>query len=668
MSIKQKLIAAFTAAVMFPMIAIFLVNSSQMKSSIYSSYEEKIRADTEKIVSYNMEKMLETASNYINFLSSDSNIVQAGYYATAVGSINDLQTLVDTLVNEKLDISFLEFADLQGKIIYSTVPESKEISRGKVLAEAQNGKQHAELEFDKKTEKFRIHTAAAVERKGKLIGVIHGGYIFDSELLKTLGRDVNISIYNSSNDLVTGTNDMAVETAFISDIFSKVSSACKESINSPGCSDLQVNIIKQEIEGVPYLFTATPLRLASELPVGTLVISKNAGRMVIDLKRSRNISVLLIVVCTIITLAATIFLITNIIRSILNVSDSLKDIAEGEKDLTKRLEIKTNDELGELAGWFNLFIKNLNAVISKIAGVSIKLASASEEMSTSATQIAKGSEAQTSRTSQVATASHEMSATIVDVAKNAADAADAAKKANEVASNSREIIEKSINSINSISETTKETSHIITTLGNRSQEIGNIINVIDDIASQTNLLALNAAIEAARAGEQGRGFAVVADEVRKLAEKTTKATDEIEKMIKMIQQDTEKALSSMDNEIKAVEEGVKFTENAGTALKGIMKEMLEVTNTIQQIAAATEEQSAAADEISGDVEAVAGLSKEASTGARQIGTASQEVAQLASNLLSTVESFKLSEEVDVISKGKKALPEKGHKIIPAAAN
>ena len=668
MSIKQKLIAAFAAAVMFPMIAIFLVNSSQMKSSIYGSYEEKIRADTEKIVSYNMEKMLETASNYISFLSSDSNIVQAAYYATAVGSINDLQTLVDTLVNEKLDISFLEFADLQGKIIYSTVPESKEISKGKVLAEAQNGKQHVELEFDKKTEKFRIHTAAAVERKGKSIGVIHGGYIFDSELLKTLGKDVNISIYNSSNDLVTGTNDMSVETTFISDIFSKVSSACKESINSPGCSDLQVNIIRQKIEGVPYLFTATPLRLASELPVGTLVIAKNAGRMVIDLNRSRNISAILIIVCMIITLAASLFLIKNIIRSIVNVSHSLKDIAEGEKDLTKRLEIKTNDELGELAGWFNLFIKNLNAVISKIAGVSIKLASASEEMSTSATQIAKGSEAQTSRTSQVATASNEMSATIVDVAKNAADAADAAKKANEVASNSREIIEKSINSINSISETTRETSQVITTLGNRSHEVGNIINVIDDIASQTNLLALNAAIEAARAGEQGRGFAVVADEVRKLAEKTTKATKEIEDMIKMIQQDTEEALSSMNNETKAVEEGVKFTKDAGTALKGIMKEVLEVTNTIQQIAAATEEQSAAADEISGDVEAVADLSKEASTGARQIGSASQEVAELASNLLSTVESFKLSEEVDVMSKGKKALPDKGHEIIPAAPN
>ncbi len=173
MTIKQKLICAFTVAVVFPMVALFLVNSSQMKSSIYGSYEEKIKADTEKIISYNLQKMLETTTNYISFLSTDSNIIQAAYYATEVGSLNDLQTLLDELVNEKLDISFLEVADLQGKIVYSTAPESKEIRQGKVLVQAQNKKQHVEFEFDNKTGKFNMHTAATIVRKGKVIGIIH---------------------------------------------------------------------------------------------------------------------------------------------------------------------------------------------------------------------------------------------------------------------------------------------------------------------------------------------------------------------------------------------------------------------------------------------------------------------------------------------------------------
>jgi methyl-accepting chemotaxis protein len=185
---------------------------------------------------------------------------------------------------------------------------------------------------------------------------------------------------------------------------------------------------------------------------------------------------------------------------------------------------------------------------------------------------------------------------------------------------------------------------VVAILGTRSQDVGNIIKVIDDIADQTNLLALNAAIEAARAGEYGRGFAVVADEVRKLAEKTTIATKEIGETLGIIQQDTVTSLSSMDDEIQAVEKGVRFTKDAGAALKEIVAQVEKLSLIIQQMAATIEEQSTAAEQISGDIEAASEIIKGTSAGAAQIAQASRDIAELASNLQSITAKFKVHDK------------------------
>ncbi|MBI5903632.1 MAG: DUF3365 domain-containing protein [Deltaproteobacteria bacterium] len=331
-------------------------------------------------------------------------------------------------------------------------------------------------------------------------------------------------------------------------------------------------------------------------------------------------------------------LIVTVKRSALNpmekIISALNRAAEG--DLSKRVEISTNDEFGSAGRSLNQFLDKTEDIVREIQASSSLLASASEELSAASVQIVKGADTQSARASQVATASQEMSATIMDVAKNATQAAEAARQANSAAQSGGDTVLKTIDSMNGIAKTAKESSSVIEALGSRSKEIGKIIAVINDIADQTNLLALNAAIEAARAGDQGRGFAVVADEVRKLAERTMKATKEISSMIMAIQEENSKALGSMQEEVRVVEQGVGLAKEAGEALKSIVAEVETVNQMIQQIATAVEEQSTTADQISGDIENVAVVTKETATGAEEMARASEDIAKSAIKLNSLV--------------------------------
>jgi methyl-accepting chemotaxis protein len=336
-----------------------------------------------------------------------------------------------------------------------------------------------------------------------------------------------------------------------------------------------------------------------------------------------------------------IYMNKSITHPLTKLVKAANEIAAG--DLSVEIEgLKTNNEIGELAQDFNKMVNSLRKILSDVGDGIVKLAASAENLSESAVQIVEGSQDQNMKTSQVATASQELNSTINDVTSNASSAAESARDANRVASSGGEIVEKSIISINSIADTSRETAKVMSVLGNRSNEVGAIIKVIDDIANQTNLLALNAAIEAARAGEQGRGFAVVADEVRKLAEKTSEATKEIGDTIKVIQEDTGRAISSMDKEIEAVEDGVSLAKDAGEALKEIVGKVDTVSSMIEQIATASEQESAAAEQIGGDIETVANISQQTFESAQKIAAGSQDIAILAYNLRSSVTSFKKS--------------------------
>jgi len=311
-------------------------------------------------------------------------------------------------------------------------------------------------------------------------------------------------------------------------------------------------------------------------------------------------------------------------------------------DLTVKLYCEGKDELiTSLFTGFNNTVNHIKDTITKVSEAVQAAASAANQISSSAEQMAAGAQEQSAQTSEVASAVEEMTKTIVETTRNTENASKASRLAGKVAKDGGYVVEQTINGMNKIEEVVSRSADTVHELGKSSDQIGEIAQVIDDIADQTNLLALNAAIEAARAGEQGRGFAVVADEVRKLAERTTKATKEIADMIKKIQNDTNGAVESMQRGKEEVEKGKQFALKAGDSLNEIITGADSVVDLVTQVAAASEEQSSTAEEISKNIESINNVIHESANGIQQIALASEDLNRLTINLQEIVSQFKV---------------------------
>jgi len=308
------------------------------------------------------------------------------------------------------------------------------------------------------------------------------------------------------------------------------------------------------------------------------------------------------------------------------------------------LPVEARDEIGEATSALNSMKNNLRGMMQSIATTAEHVASASEELAANAMQTASGGETQKDQVHQIATAMQEMSATVHEVSENCNQAAESAHKASETARGGGVIVEDTLTLMRSIADSVRESAKSVQELGSRSNQIGKIVGVIDDIADQTNLLALNAAIEAARAGEQGRGFAVVADEVRKLAERTTKATKEIAEMIQSVQAETRSAVDKMQSGTQQVEKGVEVTAKAGESLKQIIGQAEHVGEMVTHIATAANQQSSTTEQVNSNMEQINRLVAESAEGAQQSAKACEQLSSLALELQNLVSRFKLGQQ------------------------
>jgi methyl-accepting chemotaxis protein len=324
----------------------------------------------------------------------------------------------------------------------------------------------------------------------------------------------------------------------------------------------------------------------------------------------------------------------------------MQDIAEGKGDLTRRIDVAGNNEIDEVGVWFNVFIGRIEKIVRQVGGHAQTLDDAATELAKAARETAGQAKQQQVQAERIAHIMSEMSTAVREISQTTQNAAVDARKAEESARSGGEIVHSTAKNIGELLKSNQETSTRIEQLGRSSNAVGKIISVIGEIAEQTNLLALNASIEAARAGEHGRGFAVVAGEVRRLAERTSLATKEIDATVRAIQQSTSVAVEAMRTSVNHVQGGVASAQSAGAELNSIIRGSESVQKMVTQIAAAATEQSYSTQSVSITVNEIAAIIQQTAGSSERSVAACLKLSQLANEIASLVGTFKVSEGDD----------------------
>ncbi|MDO6524271.1 methyl-accepting chemotaxis protein [Motilimonas sp. 1_MG-2023] len=620
LSIKQKLLIAVTAIILaITGLQIWLL-SSQMTNQTLTSLKS------------HQTSLSESEANGIAFwLNTKKRILEAAANTIAQGQ-NPLPQLQNAAQAGDLSLAYL--ATVQGEMIMSnpeeTLPEGYDPRTRDWYKQAQAASQTIVTQpyEDASSGELVISLSKAFTNGVIAADVSIDEVVKNIEGLKQVG---SFAMLTNKEGVIVAHPDKSLTLKNITNLNPKLSQSelariASETTLSPVLINGQENFINvQAIADSDWYF---------------IVISEKehalqaVGKLIFDSMITSIIQVLVIG-------ALALFLLNKLLQPLGQLVSALEDLASGDADLTKRIAFARNDEIGMLGKSVDAFVDRLHVMVTDIVGTSEHLATEAKAASTAAQVSSKELSVQQSEISQIAAAVHEMSATATEVASNAEQTASAAKSSADSCDEGKHIIARNQSSIESLAANVEDAAGIIQELEKNTQDINVILSTIQGIAEQTNLLALNAAIEAARAGEQGRGFAVVADEVRVLSQRTHSSTVEIRNMIETLQRNTQNAVTTMNENEGLAKMGVEDAHAATKALERITESITHISDMAIQIASAAEEQSSVTEEVSRNTQAIKDVSDQLSHEAETSLARAQELNQISTHLNTQVGSFKV---------------------------
>lgn len=471
-----------------------------------------------------------------------------------------------------------------------------------------------------------------IKQNDKFVGVVGVDVSLDSigEVLSTIHPYQNgyVSLISNAGNWVVNPDK------------AKITKAIGDELPAEAASAIKNGTAYEYTDNQDEMHFLVPIKIDPHMAPWSLRVSIPKASLLAEANGVRNTTLMISFLAVAIMLGLIAVILRSLSRPLVNLSSTMQTLSQGEGDLTQRLEVTSSDEIGQTSGAFNQFMDKLRTMFGEVKQHTNTLHRSVDQLAQIGQQVESNARRQADAARASAATIEEMTVSISHIANNAKDAEETAKTSSGIASNVEQLVTSTANEIRTAAHAVDTLSGTLNTLNERSEQISSIVSVISEIADQTNLLALNAAIEAARAGEQGRGFAVVADEVRKLAERTGMATQEIASMITAIQTEMRTATTGMDSANAQINNGVSLSKQASEAIAAIYENSQQVMNKIAEIARSTEEQSVASNDIAQNIEHISAMAQESDQIVQSAIQTTQTISVLAKELGEQVNRFR----------------------------